>query len=103
VDGVRGESHRWQGPKSSFPWEQEALDYIRGLMPDAKPYRAWQTFTFTAASGHAFGGDAGEQPVPMTVNRLADRLLADRWLGHPKAHGPVGRPPGGFPLGPPVA
>jgi hypothetical protein len=55
VDGVRGESHRWQGPKSSFPWEQEALDYIRGLMPDAKPYRAWQTFTFTAASGHAFG------------------------------------------------
>ena len=21
-------------------------------MPDAEPYRAWQTFTFTAASGH---------------------------------------------------
>jgi hypothetical protein len=52
VDGVRGESQRWQGPKSSFPWEQEALDYIRGLMPEAEPYRAWQTFTFTAASGH---------------------------------------------------
>jgi serine/threonine protein kinase len=52
VDGVRGESQRWQGPKSSFPWEQEALDYVKGLMPDAEPYRAWQTFTFTAASGH---------------------------------------------------
>jgi hypothetical protein len=21
-------------------------------MPDAEPYRAWQTFTFTASSGH---------------------------------------------------
>ena len=52
MDEVRGESHRWQGPKSSFPWEQEALDYLRGLMPEAEPYRAWQTFTFTAASGH---------------------------------------------------
>ncbi|MEV4372947.1 BREX system serine/threonine kinase PglW [Nonomuraea sp. NPDC049637] len=45
-------SHRWQGPRSTFPWEEEALKHIRDRMPDAEPYRAWQTFTFTAQSGH---------------------------------------------------
>src|SRR6266849_3030232 len=47
-----GVSHRWQGWKSDFPWEEDALRHIREQMPDAEPYRAWQTFTFTAASGH---------------------------------------------------
>jgi hypothetical protein len=72
VDGVRGESQRWQGPKSSFPWEQEALDYLRGLMPDAEPYRAWQTFTFTAASGHV-----REVPGAGRLRREAARPAAD--------------------------
>ena len=49
---MSGESHRWQGPKSDFPWEEDALQHIRDQMPDAEPYRAWQTFTFTAPSGH---------------------------------------------------
>jgi hypothetical protein len=56
VDGKGGRgvgSQRWQGQKSAFPWEQEALDYIRELMPpDAEPYRAWQAVTFTAPTGH---------------------------------------------------
>jgi serine/threonine protein kinase len=52
VDGKGATSQRWQGQRSAFPWEQEALDFIKGLMPDAEPYRAWQTFTFTAPSGH---------------------------------------------------
>jgi hypothetical protein len=38
---------RWQGPKSDYPWEQQALDWIKGQLPDTEPYRAWQTFTFT--------------------------------------------------------
>ena len=46
------ESPRWQGQKSSFPWEQDALDHIKTRMPEAEPYRAWQTFTFTAGNGH---------------------------------------------------
>jgi serine/threonine protein kinase len=51
--GPSGHSHRWQGQRSAFSWEQSALDHIKGQMPpDAEPYRAWQTFTFTAASGH---------------------------------------------------
>jgi serine/threonine protein kinase len=47
-----GESQRWHGQKSSFPWEQDALDHIKAQIPQAEPYRAWQTFTFTAGNGH---------------------------------------------------
>jgi serine/threonine protein kinase len=49
---MSGESPRWQGPKSAFRWEEDALRHIRGQMPPAEPYRAWQTFTFTASGGH---------------------------------------------------
>lgn len=43
---------RWAqiGP-SPYLWEQEGLDYIRGLMPEQPPYRAVALFTFTAFSG----------------------------------------------------
>jgi Nuclease-related domain len=44
--------NRWWGPRSDFPWEEDALKHVRGQMPSAEPYRAWQTFTFTARSGH---------------------------------------------------
>ena len=49
---LSGQSQRWQGQRSAFPWEQEALDYIRAQMPDAAPYWAHQVFTFTAFTGH---------------------------------------------------
>ena len=49
---MRGASRRWHGRKSAFSWEQAALDHIRERMPEAEPYRAWQTFTFTTDSGH---------------------------------------------------
>lgn len=43
---------RWfQERKSEYAWEQEGLDHVRRLMPNAEPYRAWTTFSFTAASG----------------------------------------------------
>ncbi|MFH9007223.1 BREX system serine/threonine kinase PglW [Streptomyces afghaniensis] len=43
---------RWFQPRrSSHTWEQEGLDHIRQFMPDTEPYRAWATFSFTAASG----------------------------------------------------
>ncbi|MGK4591686.1 BREX system serine/threonine kinase PglW [Amycolatopsis sp. w19] len=42
---------RWfQERPSQYPWEQDGLDHIRKLMPRAEPYRAWATFSFTAAS-----------------------------------------------------
>jgi serine/threonine protein kinase len=52
MDEMSGDSPRWQGPKSDFPWEEDALRHIRDKMPPAEPYRAWQTFTFTAPSSH---------------------------------------------------
>jgi serine/threonine protein kinase len=45
-------SNRWWGPRSDFPWEEDALKHIRDQLPPTGPYRAWQTFTFTAKSGH---------------------------------------------------
>src|SRR5690349_16537048 len=43
---------RWnQLGRSPYPWEQEGLDHIRTRMPQAEPYRAWATFSFTARSG----------------------------------------------------
>jgi serine/threonine protein kinase len=45
-------SPRWQGVRSTFSWEQDALQHIKVQAPDAEPYRARQTFTFTARTGH---------------------------------------------------
>ncbi|MGH3439147.1 MAG: BREX system serine/threonine kinase PglW, partial [Sciscionella sp.] len=43
---------RWfQERRSEYPWEQDGLDHVNRLMPKAEPYRAWATFSFTAASG----------------------------------------------------
>ncbi|MFI5650525.1 BREX system serine/threonine kinase PglW [Streptomyces anulatus] len=43
---------RWFQPRrSGFAWEQEGLEHVRQLMPEAEPYRAWATFQFTAPSG----------------------------------------------------
>ena len=49
---MAGADNRWWGPRSDFPWEEDALKHIREQMPAAEPYRAWQTFTFTAQTGH---------------------------------------------------
>lgn len=37
--------------ESTFPWELEALEYIRAQFPDHEPYRAWANFEFTATDG----------------------------------------------------
>ncbi|MFF3140931.1 BREX system serine/threonine kinase PglW [Streptomyces sp. NPDC057927] len=45
-------AQQWfQDRPSPYPWEQDALDHVRHLMPHAEPYRAWSTFSFTAQSG----------------------------------------------------
>jgi serine/threonine protein kinase len=45
-------SSRWNTiTPSQFPWEQEALDFIRQSLPDHDPYRAWSNFEFTAPDG----------------------------------------------------
>ncbi|WP_039739436.1 BREX system serine/threonine kinase PglW, partial [Saccharomonospora halophila] len=43
---------RWfQERTSPYAWEQDGLDHVRRLMPQAEPYRAWATFSFTGSSG----------------------------------------------------
>lgn len=38
---------RWKRvSESPFPWEREALDYIRTNLPDQPPYFGWTNFTF---------------------------------------------------------
>jgi serine/threonine protein kinase len=49
---MNGASPRWHGQRSNFPWEEDALQYIKAKAPDAEPYRAWQSFTFTSTTGH---------------------------------------------------
>ena len=43
---------RWNRvSESAFPWEREALEYLRTNLPDADTYRAWSNFTFIAGDG----------------------------------------------------
>ena len=45
-------SGRWiEITPSQFPWEQEALAFIRERLPDHDPYRVWSNFEFIASDG----------------------------------------------------
>ncbi|QDU98788.1 Serine/threonine-protein kinase PknA [Lignipirellula cremea] len=37
--------------ESKFPWEREALDFLRAKFPSHDPYRAWANFEFIADDG----------------------------------------------------
>lgn len=37
--------------ESQFPWEREALDFVRERFPNYEPYRAWSNFEFVADDG----------------------------------------------------
>lgn len=43
---------RWKEiTPSEFPWEREALEFVREGLPDHEPYRAWSNFTFIGLDG----------------------------------------------------
>ena len=45
-------SPRWQAiTDSEFPWERDALAFVRDRLPDHDPYRAWSNFEFIADDG----------------------------------------------------
>ena len=45
-------SPRWKEiTPSEFPWEREALAFVRARLPDHEPYRAWSNFEFIAEDG----------------------------------------------------
>src|SRR6186713_172757 len=37
--------------ESAFPWEREAIDFVRSKFPHHEPYRAWSNFEFIADDG----------------------------------------------------
>ncbi len=37
--------------ESRYPWEREAIEFVRSRFPDREPYRAWTNFEFIAADG----------------------------------------------------
>ena len=45
-------SHRWAAiAESQFPWEREALDWLRAQLPDRDPWHAWTNFEFIDDDG----------------------------------------------------
>jgi serine/threonine protein kinase len=43
---------RWvEVTESQFPWEREALGYLKERLPDTEPFRAWSNFEFIADDG----------------------------------------------------
>jgi hypothetical protein len=45
-------SGRWTAvTESSFPWEREALEFLREHLPDYEPWRAWSLFEFIDDQG----------------------------------------------------
>jgi hypothetical protein len=51
-------SHRWHAvAESQFPWEREALDYLRQHLPDAETTRAWANGEFISLDGRLYEAD----------------------------------------------
>ncbi len=45
-------SPRWKEiTPSPWPWEREALAFVRENLPDHEPYRAWSSFEFIGLDG----------------------------------------------------
>lgn len=52
-------SPRWrQITPSQYAWEADALDYLRTLLPDRDPYRAWANLEYTSREGRVYEVDA---------------------------------------------
>jgi serine/threonine protein kinase len=51
-------SHRWHAvAESQFPWEREALDYLRQHLPDVETTRAWANGEFVSLDGRLYEAD----------------------------------------------
>jgi hypothetical protein len=58
IPAVPMSSDRWKEiTPSQYPWEREALAFIRERLPDHEPYRAWSNFEFIAQDGSIYEVD----------------------------------------------
>jgi hypothetical protein len=52
VSESRMRQGRWTAvTETSFPWEREALEFLRDRLPDYEPWRAWSNFEFIHDEG----------------------------------------------------
>ena len=50
---------RWSvSEESDYPWEREALQFLREHLPDVEPWRAWVNFEFIDDAGRVNEVDA---------------------------------------------
>lgn len=79
-------SNRWQGEPSEFPWEREALEHVKALMPERAPYAARQCFKFTGTHGRVWECDllmatpSGLYLIEIKSHRGRARNLGSTWL-----------------------
>jgi serine/threonine protein kinase len=66
----------WQQiTQSEYPWEREALDYLKRRLPDHEPYRAWANFEFL------LGGVLSEVDVLVAVPKGLFLVEIKNWPG----------------------
>ncbi|MCZ8286102.1 MAG: NERD domain-containing protein, partial [Bacteroidia bacterium] len=52
-------SNRWHViAESNFPWEREALEWLRAQLPDRDPWNVWTNFEFIDDEGKISEVDA---------------------------------------------
>ena len=61
--------------QSEYPWEREALDYLKAGLPDHEPYRAWSNFEFI------LDGVASEVDVLVAVPKGLFLVEIKSWPG----------------------
>ncbi len=60
------QSPRWtEITPSQYPWERDALAFLRQRLPDHEPYRVWSNFEFIAGDG--------------SINEVDALVLTPKW------------------------
>lgn len=49
---MQNKSPRWRAlATSQYPWERDALDFVRERLPDQEPFRGWSLFELVGVDG----------------------------------------------------
>ena len=59
---------------SRFPWEREALAFLKAGLPNHEPWRAWTNFEFVAENGSI------NDDRPVAVLRSGAARICARWF-----------------------
>ncbi len=81
--------------ESDYPWERAALAYVRELLPDADPFRAWSNFEFIGLDGSINEVDllvvSAERVFLVEIKSWAGTVDGDAGTGRGVTRGPSGR------------